>query len=221
MLISFSDVVHKHGVKPRGVIHIGAHDAQEFSDYVQNRVQDMIWIEADPTIALRLKERFQELNNVLVFNHAISDVDNQNLKFFITNNEGMSSSILELGTHKQLFPGIKVLSEIPVKSKTLDTLVEENNIDLEKYNFLNIDIQGAELLALKGASKTLQHIDAVFAEVNTNHVYKGCALMSEIDDYLSTFGFERIATKMWEDEWIGIHPWGDALYKKTIKGNLS
>jgi hypothetical protein len=31
----------------------------------------------------------------------------------------------------------------------MDTLIKENNIDIEMYDFINLDIQGAELLALK------------------------------------------------------------------------
>jgi hypothetical protein len=50
-------------------------------------------------------------------------------------------------------------------------------------------------------------VKAVFTEVNTEEVYKGCALISQIDDFLSPLGFERVETVMWKN-----HPWGDALY---------
>jgi FkbM family methyltransferase len=43
-------------------------------------------------------------------------------------------------------------------------------------------------------------------EVNNAYVYKNCALVHEIDDYLMKYNFKRIETK-WTNE-----NWGDALY---------
>ena len=75
---------------------------------------------------------------------------------------------------------------------------------------MNIDVQGAELLVLKGAENTLKTVNAVYTEVNTDYVYKNCALIEEIDEYLFSLGFKRTETKMWQN-----HPWGDALYLKN------
>ena len=74
---------------------------------------------------------------------------------------------------------------------------------------MNLDIQGAELLALQGIGEELTNLKAIFTEINTDYVYQECALITEIDQYLSNFGFERVETVMWSD-----HPWGDALYLK-------
>ena len=79
---------------------------------------------------------------------------------------------------------------------------------MKKYNFWNFDIQGAELMALKGAGKAIEYAKALYLEVNTEEVYKGGCLISEIDDYLSTYKFKRVLTKMTE------YGWGDALYVK-------
>jgi hypothetical protein len=43
------------------------------------------------------------------------------------------------------------------KSVTIDTFFERSKIDLSKYNFWNFDIQGAELMALKGATKSIKY----------------------------------------------------------------
>ena len=75
---------------------------------------------------------------------------------------------------------------------------------------MNIDVQGAELLVLKGAENTLKTVNAVYTEVNTDYVYKNCALIEEIDEYLFRHGFKRTETKMWRN-----HPWGDALYLRS------
>ena len=36
----------------------------------------------------------------------------------------------------------------------------------------------------------------IYTEVNTEYVYKNCALLKEIDEYLSKYRFKRVAIKM-------------------------
>ena len=93
----------------------------------------------------------------------------------------------------------------------MDTLIREKNININNYDFLNIDIQGAELLALKGFGDLLYNIKYIYTEINKNYLYKDCALVDEIDEYLISYGFDRVETSMTEFEW------GDALY---VKKNL-
>lgn len=205
MLIKFSEIVSKYG-KPRGIIHLGAHLLEERKDYYQYGLNNTIWIEANPNIYENIKRFDNGIERI--FNHVISDVDNKEYNFNITNN-GQSSSILELGEHKIHHPHIYVNDVIVLRSKRMKTIIDDNNIDISNYNFLNIDIQGAELLALKGFGEYLNSIDYIYTEVNSSEVYKGCALISDLDDYLSEYGFERVETKMTEYEW------GDAIYIKN------
>ena len=72
-----------------------------------------------------------------------------------------------------------------------------------------MDIQGAELLALKGSSDTLKNIDYVYLEVNEKELYTGCGLLSEVDEYLKEKGFTRVEINMTP------HGWGDAFYTRT------
>ena len=72
---------------------------------------------------------------------------------------------------------------------------------------MNLDIQGAELKALKGMEEYLNSVDYIYSEVNSDYVYKNCALVKEIDEYLLKFGLHRVETK-----WYGDCKWGDAFY---------
>lgn len=81
-----------------------------------------------------------------------------------------------------------------------------NNIDASKYNFWNFDIQGAELMALKGATQSIKYAKAIYLEVNEKELYKNCGLITEIDTFLLQYKFKRVLTN------ITIHGWGDALY---------
>jgi hypothetical protein len=77
------------------------------------------------------------------------------------------------------------------------------------YNFLNIDIQGFELEALRGARKTLKNVKWIMSEVNRAEVYENCAHVEEMDEFLGKYGFNRVETN-----WAG-QTWGDALYVKN------
>ena len=206
MLINFDEIVNKYGL-PKGIIHIGAHLMEERETYLNHGLDNTIWVEANPEIYSEIKH----INNdskELVYNYIISDKDGEIYDFNITNN-GQSSSILALDKHKLHHPHIFVKEIISLKSKRMDTLLFENNINIKIYDFLNIDIQGAELLALKGFGNLLKEIKFIYTEVNINSIYKDCALMYEIDEYLNSFGFKRVETEMTNYEW------GDALYIKN------
>ena len=202
-MISLSSIVEKYGT-PRGVIHIGAHMREEKSDYISAGINELLWIEANPKVfASSLSQGLSD--SELFFNEVIADVDDQLLDFKITNN-GQSSSILDLDKHKIYHPHIHVTETVTVTTKRFDTLAKENSIDVSKYNFLNLDIQGAELLALKGFGDLLAGIDYIYTEVNETDIYKDCALIGEIDEYLSDF--KRVETAMTQFKW------GDALYRR-------
>jgi hypothetical protein len=126
----------------------------------------------------------------------------------ITNNKE-SSSIFNFGTHAIEHPHVFEIERRRLKSITLNTLFERNNIPRDRYDFINIDIQGAELKALKGAARILPHIKAIYAEVNEKMLYEGAGLLPELDEYLATFNFKRVITNMTQ------HGWGDALYIKN------
>jgi FkbM family methyltransferase len=203
MLIKFKDITEKYEI-PRGIIHIGAHLREERNDYLAMGINNLLWIEGNKKV-YQTASTGNFLENELFFNEVMADKDGETLEFKITNN-GESSSILELEKHKVYHPHIYVTETVKVKTKRFDTLVKENNVDISKYNFLNLDIQGAELLALKGFGDLLSGIDYVYTEVNETDIYKDCALIGEIDNYLSDF--ERVETFMTQFKW------GDALYRR-------
>ena len=207
MLIPFWQLYQQYNLNISGILHIGAHECEELKDYVRFNINPLqiYWIEAQQNKVDQMK-----LKNIPnIYQAIIDDVDDKEIHFNISNN-GQSSSILEFGTHLIHHPQVHFTQQIKGKTKRLDTLIEENNIPIEHLNFMNLDIQGVELRALKSMEKYLHHINYIYTEVNSDYVYKDCNLVGEIDEYLSPFGFTRVATKM-----AGNAGWGDAFYIKT------
>ena len=205
MLIPFNKlkmILKSLGINITGILHIGAHDCEELQFYLADGIypNQIIWIDAINEKVIQAKER--GIPNV--YNAVISDKEEE-LTFKITNN-GQSSSILELDTHSTHYPDIVVIEERKVKTVTLKHFFETNNIDPTTYNFWNLDIQGAELFALKSAEDNLKYAKAIYVEVNIQHLYKDCPLLEELDCFLNEKGFQRILLEL-----TGAG-WGDAFY---------
>ena len=206
MFITFEEInaiLLSNNISISGGFHIGAHECEELAFY--NRLglknEDIIWIDAINSKVTEATAR--GIPNV--YNAVITDKDNEDIVFNVSNNV-QSSSVLEFGTHSQEHPWVVYVDKICQKSVTIDTFFEKNNIDVSKHNFWNFDIQGAELMALKGASKNIKYAKAIYLEVNEKELYKNCGLIEEVDLFLSQYNFKRIITHMTE------HGWGDALY---------
>jgi hypothetical protein len=166
MLISVNliqELLNQTNISISGVLHIGAHDCEELSAYNNFGIinENVLWIDAINEKVIQAKNR--GIPNV--YHAVITDKDNEDVDFNISNNV-QSSSILEFKTHSQEHPHVFFVDKILQKSITIDTFFQQNNIDASKYNFWNFDIQGAELLALKGAVNSIKYAKMLYLEVN-------------------------------------------------------
>lgn len=206
MLITFkeiNDVLLSKNINFTGALHIGAHECEELQFYSDLGIanENIVWIDA---IQSKVDEAIHRgIPNV--YNAVITDKDDENVVFHVSNNV-QSSSVLEFGTHADEHPYIVYVDEIETKSITLDTFFERNNIDPSKYEFWNFDIQGAELMALKGGIQSIKYAKALYLEVNEKELYKNCPLINDIDEFLAQYNFKRVLT------FISHFGWGDALY---------
>jgi FkbM family methyltransferase len=194
-----------HHVK--GAIHVGAHDGEERYWYKDNKFTHVLWFEPNSELFWRLYKNLENFPNHVAYNFGIHD----ELTFadlHISSNDGQSSSILELGTHKINHPTVYYVKDKRVRLMRLDGFFTKFYCDPNDYNFLNVDVQGVELNVIKSLGNLLHNFEYVYVEVNLEHVYKNCALLQDIDYYLSLYNFTRVEIKMKKANW------GDAFYIK-------
>lgn len=204
MLLDFNSLVKKYNMNIKGVIHIGAHHGQEHSLYKDNNVKNIVYFEP-------LSSNFNVLKNnvgedAILYNCALGNVEGEVEMFVETANRGQSSSVLEPALHKRQYPHIVFNNKETVSMKRLDDIGLSN-----EYNFINIDVQGYELEVFKGAIDTLNNIDYIISEINRDELYKNCARVDELKEFLNQFGFELV-----EETWDG-NTWGDGFFIKKQK----
>lgn len=193
MMINLEYLWNKYKIKCTGILHVGSSTAQEADTYHELGVPEVIWIEALPDVYEQAKLNVAKYKNNFAINACVSDVDGANVIFNISNNEKQSSSYLQFGEHLKIHPTVKYVSSIECTTVRLDTLLQY--YDVSSINFINFDIQGAELDALKGMGELLNQIDYCYLEVNKRATYIGCPLVEELDEFLNDF--MRVETGQW------------------------
>jgi FkbM family methyltransferase len=141
------------------------------------------------------------LKNVFLNPIALSDV-NEFTKFYISSghpNEIQTDLDWDFGnkSSSRLAPELKNMpdwlqfnEEIEVQARTLDSFLIENNID--SIDFVHMDVQGAELKVLKGASKKIQNIKTIWLEVTNIELNKTQPLASDIEFFMNNNDFTLI-----------------------------
>lgn len=199
----------------KSVLHIGAHKGEEVSHYIEFGFHPIFLVEANPNLVKQLDITFADNKHIHIIHRAISDSSGM-VEFTIHQTQKgsvESASLLALKKLGEIVPVFNSENKINVMASTLDELVDELAFDY-KNSLLCLDIQGAELMALNGASKLLKHVRAVICEVNLIENYEGGALEHQIVALLAEYGFHRYFTLYHElYNQAGRFPaWGEGLW---------
>jgi len=172
-----------------GAIHIGANTGQEINHYKNLGVKQVCWIEADPQIYKTLISNIKNYKNQKAYNYLVTDSNNKKYNFNISNNGGNSSSIFSLKEHKQVYPDVKYIKTVALIGKTLKYIIRKENINLNNFSALVLDVQGAEYKILQGAKSILHKFRYIKLETAEFDLYSENGNYLNISKYLSKFYF--------------------------------
>jgi FkbM family methyltransferase len=178
--------------KVSGVIHVGANTGQERKLYAEYGLR-VIWIEPIPEVFEKLRANVADFSQQRVLKCLVTDQDNVEYQFHIANNNGHSSSIIDLNLHKDTWPQVAYEKTITPRSKTLPSLLEEEHVDYSEYDSLIMDTQGSELLVLKGAVSILENFTYIKTEVPDFESYTGCCQLADIASFLARHGYREFS----------------------------
>jgi FkbM family methyltransferase len=167
----------------RGVLHIGAHLGQESEDYAI-RGKPVMWVEADPMTFLELNKNISQHKNQSAYNIVLGD-QKREIEFFRASNGLASSSIFSFS--KNSFKNVTTSEVLLLPMSRLDTNFTTD--ELENFDHWVIDVQGAELLVLKGAGQLLSICRTLFIECSKSEYYNGGVQWNELQNYLKGQGF--------------------------------
>jgi 2-O-methyltransferase len=178
----------------QGVLHIGANVGQEAKRYADKKV---VWIEADPEIMTALRHNIAPFPNQRAFCVLLGDRERE-VDFNISSNWGESSSVFAFGPYavgeRSLWPDLNLTMQktVRLKMRTLDAFAAENNLELHAYDHWVIDVQGAELLVLKGAVRCLRFCKTATLECSTVEIYEGGASYEDVKRAMAGWGFRPL-----------------------------
>ncbi len=146
-------------------------------------LQSVYLFEPTPEAYESLKQIVANDHRVSVFPYAISNFNGQS-EFHVSNN-WQSSSLLNFGKHKEVFPEVDMTKSITVETRTLDKVIEEHV--LPPPDMLFADAQGAENQITESLSHNLrERLQIIYTEASTEELYVGSGTLGDLCQKLST-----------------------------------
>ena len=171
------------------IVDIGANNGQWITEVRQKGyLGSALCIE--PIVKNYKKLVSSKILNVTTLNCAVGNL-NGNTYVNVASNDGLSSSILEIGSyHMNAAPNIKFIKKEKVRMFKLSKILETTNYS---KIFVKIDTQGYEFEVLKSISgKNYANIFAFEIETNLVNSYKKTTLMEDTVKFLRKKGYRPL-----------------------------
>jgi FkbM family methyltransferase len=198
------------------IFDIGARDCLQSIEFYNNFPNAKIYsFECNPnTLEICRKNIENYQNRITLIEGAVCDYDGEisfypiNQKETLTSwqdgNPGASSLYKNNGSYSiEKY----VQYEIKTNCHRLDTIMKKYNIP--RVDFIWMDLQGAELLALKSLGDYLKDISYVYTEVSYKAIYTGQVMFNELNNFLVSNNFilkNKLSFTGWQE---------DALYQNN------
>jgi FkbM family methyltransferase len=168
------------------VVEVGANDGQH-TDFFARVAKKVIAFEAHPSLTgSHIKAQH---HNVDWIQKAVSNAIGKSTFYLSTSDDGSminSSSLKEISPKsKEWWPDLKFYP-VEVETTTLDHEVPSEVVDL-----IWMDVQGAELVVLQGATEVLKRTKMVSIEFHHGQ-YQEAPSSQDIGAFLSPYGFVEI-----------------------------
>ena len=186
----------------KGILHIGAHRGTEAAVYDWFN-KTVLWIEADPNIFEELKMNIKKHYNQRAICALLGEKIKSKVPFYVSNNDGACSSIFKFSDgviNQKLWSDRNFFTKniIYLNMMTLDEIIKKNKINIKNYDYWIMDIQGAELLALKGAKESLSFCKSIQIEISKKNYYQNGAKWLDIKNFLELNKFTLIKEPLYD-----------------------
>lgn len=166
------------GFKPELIIDAGAYIG-EWTENVRKIFPEstFVMVEAQASKQNVLQEITRKYENVNLEMALLGDAERDNVEFFEMET---GSSIYEENTHYDR-------KKVNLKMRTLDAVAEKYPV--RGSCFIKMDVQGAEIDILKGASKLLKNTNFILLEVSTLNYNENAPEFAEVVKFMKDIGY--------------------------------
>ena len=194
--VEYVGIFDRHGFKPKGVIHVGMWDFVEHECYTKLFGTNVVGVEANPHTFNTMSKPVADKYHFKAYNYAAYFMDGSTIGISL---RGGESSVFDAAADTVQVPTI-----------TLDTLIQQENIDMSNFDFLNIDAEGAELVVLLGIEENLEHINYIDLEASYQPRHSSGITYDTLTEYLNNRSFYEVE-KSDSFDTLG---WGDVLFAR-------
>jgi FkbM family methyltransferase len=174
------------------IVDCGAHDGTDSVDMARRWPDAHIHaFEPVPEVFDRLKANASRHSNITCYPVAISDREGIQAMHISTGGSDGSSSLLAPAAHLEDHPTVLFETIREVHTSTFDAWAAQEGID--HVDLFWLDMQGAELVALRAAPRLLARARAVHSEVSVKNVYHGVPLYPQLREWMEGNGFRVVA----------------------------
>lgn len=179
--------LREQGIRPATVLDVGANKGQ--FTVAMCELLGPVHVhsfEPLPDMSVKLSRACARYPYVDVYRLALGSAPGR--ATFHVNAHSQASSLLNIGQrHRAAFPDAVPTSTVDVEVARLDDVVEPTS--LASPALLKIDTQGYETEVLDGASRSLEHIEWLIAELSFLPLYEGERSFLEVLEILRVRGF--------------------------------
>jgi 2-O-methyltransferase len=172
-----------------------------------------------PELYARVKAKTASRSNIHVYQLALSDKSgtatfHESESADHPDVPSLSGSLLPPKEHLRRAPRVVFQKTITVATTTIDAWAAENGVD--RVDLLYLDIQGAELRAMKGAPRIMKTVKVIMTEVEFVEAYAGVARYQETTQWLAAQGFRMVAANFDAENPQQSGKWfGDAIFVRN------
>jgi FkbM family methyltransferase len=181
------------------IFDIGSLHCLESSEFSKKFTNSKIYaFEANPESYSVCLDNTKDIENISVINKAVNSYDGKctfrpinsekTVTTWFDGNRGASSLFKANGSYDHIEKYVQ--DEIEVPCTRLDSFCKENDID--RIDLIWMDLQGAELIALKSLGKMLSTVKVIHTELEVNPMYDGQCLFADVNSFLIDMGFVRV-----------------------------
>ncbi|MEJ7594314.1 MAG: FkbM family methyltransferase [Planctomycetaceae bacterium] len=194
------------------ILDVGSCNGDQSCEFATQFPKAQIFaFEARPQSAQTVRRTVSQYPNIEVIESAVHDFDGET-EFHVVNDLNPGASSLFVGSGVQDIHPIQQ-ARITVPAMRLDTWAKQARVS--RFDLVWMDLQGPELLALRGMGNMLRTVSAIQLEITYFELYSGQVMWPEVRDFLEFNGFRLV------DEWPDICGYfGDAIFLRNVRAEF-